>query len=154
MGKKRIIQQTSADLVKEIEQVEQNIQKGDPAETIQPTQKRAREGRLYIYSSYNNTIMTLTDEKGGVISTSSAGGIGFKGSKKSTPFAASKVADVIVGNAKNKGIERISIFVRGVGPGRESALRSMGAKGFEIVKIQDITPVPHNGPRPPKVRRV
>lgn len=153
MGKKRIIQQTSAELVKAIEHVEQNIQKD--GETLpQPSLKRVKEGRLHIYSSYNNTIMTLTDEKGGVVASSSAGAIGFKGSKKSTPFAASKVADVIAGSAKNKGIERIQVFVKGVGPGRESALRSVGAKGFEILKIQDVTPIPHNGPRRPKVRRV
>ncbi len=154
MGKKRITRQTSAELVQEIERVEQNIQK-DETGTPQPVaQKKSKEGRLHIYSSYNNTIMTLTDDRGEVFSTASAGSIGFKGSKKSTPFAASKVADVIAGNAKSKGIERISVFVRGVGPGRESALRSMGSKGFEIIKIQDITPVPHNGPRSPKVRRV
>lgn len=153
MGKKRIIQQTSAELVKAIERVEQTIQKDEEA-IAQPAVRRGREGRLHIYSSYNNTIMTLTDEKGGVVASSSAGAIGFKGSKKSTPFAASKVADVIAQGAKNKGIERIQVFVRGVGPGRESALRSVGGKGFEIVKIQDITPIPHNGPRRPKVRRV
>lgn len=114
----------------------------------------SKEGKVYIASSYNNTLMTLTDERGNVLSSFSAGQMGFKGTKKSTPFAASKVADAIALNAQNRGIERVRVLVKGVGSGRDSALRSIGSKGLEIVSITDSTPIPHNGPRPPKVRRV
>ena len=109
---------------------------------------------MYVYSSYNNTIISLTDNKGNVLVSLSAGRIGFKGTKKSTPFAASKVADAISQLAETKGIGKVEIFIKGVGAGRDSALRSLGTKTFEIMGIRDITPIPHNGPRPPKVRRV
>ncbi len=117
-------------------------------------QKRVAEGRVYVYSSYNNTLMSLCDAKGNVLAQVSAGAIGFKGTKKSTPFAASKVADAVSQIARNKGMEKVEILIRGIGSGRDSALRSLGSKGFEISTIRDVTPVPHNGPRPRKVRRV
>ena len=98
--------------------------------------------------------MSLTDPAGNVLSNVSAGAIGFKGARKSTPFAASKVAETLSTHAKNKGIERVEIFIKGIGSGRESALRSFATKGMEILSIRDVTPVPHNGPRPRKVRRV
>ena len=119
-----------------------------------PAEKGSREGRVYVYSSYNNTIISLTDPKGNVLASLSAGRIGFKGTRKSTPFAASKVADAISQLAETKGISKVEIFIKGVGAGRDSALRSLGTKTFEITGIRDITPIPHNGPRPPKVRRV
>jgi len=112
------------------------------------------EGRVNIYSSYNNTILSLSDTKGNVVCNVSAGAVGFKGTKKSTPYAASKVAEALADVAKARGVERIAIILRGIGPGRESALRSLGTKGFEIQSIKDRTPVPHNGPRKRKVRRV
>ena len=112
------------------------------------------EGRVSIYSSYNNTIASLADAQGNVVFTTSAGAVGFKGTKKSTPYAASKVAEALADVAKERGVERIAITLRGIGPGRESALRSLGTKGFEIQSIKDRTPVPHNGPRLRKVRRV
>ena len=99
-------------------------------------------------------MITLTDPQGNVLGWTSAGAIGFKGTKKATPFAASKVAENISQTAKKNGIERIEILVRGIGSGRESAIRSLAARGFDIISIKDITPVPHNGCRPPKVRRV
>jgi len=98
--------------------------------------------------------MTLTDRTGRVLAQVSAGAIGFKGTKKSTPFAASKVADALTQIAKNKGVEELEVFLKGVGAGRDSALRALGAKGFAILSIEDTTPVPHNGPRAAKVRRV
>ena len=113
-----------------------------------------QDGRVSIYSSYNNTIISLADTQGNVVFTTSAGAVGFKGTKKSTPYAASKVAETLADVAKARGVERIAITLRGIGPGRESALRSLGTKGFEIQSIQDRTPVPHNGPRRKKVRRV
>jgi len=116
--------------------------------------KRVLEGRVYIFSSYNNILMSLCDTSGNVLAQISAGAIGFKGTKKSTPFAASKVADALAQAARNRGMEKVEIFIKGVGSGRDSALRQLGSKGFEVSSIQDITPVPHNGPRPRKVRRV
>ncbi|MDD3399806.1 MAG: 30S ribosomal protein S11 [Candidatus Paceibacterota bacterium] len=115
---------------------------------------KTKEGRIYVTSTYNNTIITLTDPKGNVLTWASAGGIGFKGSKKSTPFAASKVAETVSQVMEKLGIEKIDIFVKGIGGGRESAIRSFGAKGFQILSITDMTPIPHDGPRASKVRRV
>lgn len=109
---------------------------------------------MNIYSSYNNTMLSLADLQGNVVLVTSAGAVGFKGTKKSTPFAASKVAEALAEAAKARGVERISITLRGIGPGRESALRSLGTRGFEIQSIRDLTPVPHNGPRLRKARRV
>ena len=150
MGKKRIISKTEEELLKEREKIEGKTQK----EIKVAVPKKIKEGRIYISSSYNNTILTLTDLRENVLYWATAGSIGFKGSKKATPFAASKVAETIVQAAKKLGIEKVTVFIKGVGSGRESALRSLAARGLEIVAIKDITPIPHNGCRPPKVRRV
>lgn len=112
------------------------------------------EGRVYINSTYNNTIITLTDMKGDVLTWVSAGNTGFKGTRKSTPFAASKVAEALADRAKKIGIMKIWIIIKGIGSGRESALRSLAGRGLEIMSIKDATPIPHNGCRPRKVRRV
>ncbi len=112
------------------------------------------EGRVYINSTYNNTIITLTDMKGDVLTWVSAGNTGFKGTRKSTPFAASKVAEALAERAKKIGIIKIWIIIKGIGSGRESALRSLAGRGLEIMSIKDATPIPHNGCRPRKVRRV
>jgi len=149
MGKKHVVTQNQEELIKEGEKIEAKVQK-----EAKETSLRLKEGRIYIFSSYNNTIITLSDPKGDVLHWKSAGQLGFKGSKKSTPFAASKVAEAVVQVAKKMSIEKISVFVRGIGSGRESALRSVAAHGLEIISIKDVTPVPHNGCRPPKVRRV
>ena len=149
MGKKRIIQQTEEELLKEREKVDTAVKK-----EVKTSSQKVREGKVYISSSYNNTIITLTDLKGDVLAWKSAGNIGFKGNKKSTPFAASKVAEAISQIIKKIGIEKISILVKGIGSGRESAIRSLIARDFEIVSVTDITPVPHNGCKSPKVRRV
>lgn len=150
MGKKRIITKTGEELLKEREKIEGRTQK----EIRVAAPQKVKEGRIYISSSYNNTIITLTDLRGNVLYWATAGNIGFKGTKKATPFAASKVAETIVQAAKKLGVEKVTVLVRGVGSGRESALRSLAARGLEIVGIKDITPIPHNGCRPPKVRRV
>lgn len=147
MGKKRVIQKTETETVKQVQVVEEK------AVTTAPSQQ-IKEGRIYIYSSYNNTLMSLTDSHGNALKIVSAGSIGFKGTKKATPFAASKVADAIGEFAKSRGLEKIEVLVKGIGSGRDSALRSLATKGFEIISVKDITPIPHNGPRPPKVRRV
>jgi len=121
---------------------------------IKETSHRVREGCIYIFSSYNNTIITLTDLMGNVLHWASSGQIGFKGTKKATPFAASKVAETLALAAKKIGIEKAAVFIKGIGSGRESALRSIAARGIDIVSIKDITPIPHNGCRPKKARRV
>jgi len=149
MGKKRIIQQSEEELLKEREKVESATKK-----EVKESVKRIREGRVYIFSSYNNTIITLTDLKGSVLGWVSSGSIGFKGTKKATPFAASKVAEAVAQIAQKMGIEKIEVLVKGIGSGRESAIRSLVARGLHIVSIKDITPTPHNGCRPPKARRV
>lgn len=146
MGKKRVAKKSQEPI--------KDTEKQETAPVVQVSGAANKTGRMYVVSSYNNTIMSLTDSNGNVIANSSAGAIGFKGTKKSTPFAASKVADAISVVAKNKGIGRIEVFMKGIGTGRDAALRALGAKEFEIISIKDVTPVPHNGPKAPKVRRV
>jgi len=108
----------------------------------------------HIHASFNNTIVTLTDRQGNALSWATAGGSGFRGSRKSTPFAAQVAADRAGATAKEFGLKNIEVFVKGPGPGRESAIRALNAAGFKITNITDVTPIPHNGCRPPKKRRV
>ena len=150
MGKKRIIKIAEEELIKERDKIEAKIQKEIKVETPQ----KVKEGKIYIFSSYNNTILTLTDAQGRVLYWTSAGRIGFKGTKKGTPFAASKVAETMAQAVKKLDIEKIQILVKGIGSGRESAIRSLAARDLNIISIKDITPTPHNGCRPRKVRRV
>ena len=117
-------------------------------------QKNVPQGVAHIKSSFNNTIITISDPQGNVISWSSAGNVGFKGSRKSTPFAAQTAAETAGRNAMEHGMRRVEVHVRGPGSGRETALRSLQAVGLEISGIKDVTPLPHNGCRPPKRRRV
>jgi len=116
--------------------------------------KNITEGVAHIQSTFNNTIVTITDMTGNVISWSSAGLQGFKGSRKSTPFAAQMAAEDAVRKAKDQGMRRVQVYIKGPGAGRESALRSLQLAGLTITMIRDVTPVPHNGCRPPKRRRV
>ena len=150
MGKKRVIKKTPEELLKERERIEEKLKK----EVKVKVSKKVKEGRVYIKSTYNNTLVTLTDSLGNVLASSSAGKIGFKGTKKATPFAASQVATKICESAKKIGVEKVKVFVKGIGSGRDPALRSLAAHGLDIISIKDITPIPHNGCRPPKVRRV
>jgi len=150
MGKKRIVTKTEKELLEEREKVEARVKKEIKAKVPQ----KIKEGKVYISSSYNNTIITLTDLQGNVLTWTSAGNIGFRGTKKATPFAASKVAEALSQAAKKLGIEKIQVLVKGIGSGRESAIRSIATRGLEITSIKDVTPIPHNGCRPPKVRRV
>ena len=152
MGKKKVIKQTEEELLGEGRKISSTPKKEETKTEV--SAGKIRDGKVYISSSYNNTIITLTDSQGNVLAWASAGSIGFKGTKKATPFAASKVAEVISQTIQKLGIQKLSILVKGIGGGRESAIRSFAAKGFEIVSITDVTPVPHDGPRPPKVRRV
>ena len=111
-------------------------------------------GVAHIKATFNNTLVTLTDKKGNVISWSSAGSIGYKGSRKSTPFAAQLAAEAAAKQAMDLGLRKVEIWVKGPGSGREAAIRSLAAAGLEIEAIKDVTPIPHNGCRPPKRRRV
>lgn len=111
-------------------------------------------GKAHIQATFNNTIITITDPAGGVISWMSAGSSGFKGSRKSTPFAAQKAAEAAAKKAMDMGMKKVDVYIKGPGSGREAAIRSLQGAGLEIESISDITPIPHNGCRPPKRRRV
>lgn len=150
MGKKRIVTQTQEELLKEGEKIERVVEKEHKIQA----RRVVKSGRVYVSSSYNNTIMTLTTLQGDTLAWVSAGSVGFKGTKKATPFAASKVAEALTQIARKFGIESVEVFVKGVGSGRDSAIRSLASRGLEITLLKDITPIPHNGCRPPKVRRV
>ncbi len=118
------------------------------------TKKMVSEGVAHIHSTFNNTIITITDPVGNVVAWSSAGSVGFKGSRKGTPFAAQLAAESAAKKAMESGLRTVQVFVKGPGAGRESALRSLQAAGFAVSLIKDVTPIPHNGCRPPKRRRV
>jgi len=118
------------------------------------TEKNVSVGKAYIKASYNNTIVSLADSKGNILSWASAGMAGFKGPKKSTPYAAQIITRIAVEKAREAGLKEVSVFVKGVGTGRESAVRALNANGLNVTYIKDITPVPHNGCRPKKPRRV
>jgi len=154
MGKKHVIKTNQEEAVKEQEKIEKSVGK----EATAPSKSRlagVQSGKIYISSSYNNTIITLTDAKGQVLAWKSAGSVGFKGSKKSTSFAASKVSEAVTNICKKIGVtDKIEVLVSGMGAGRESAVRTLIAQGLNIISIKDITPVPHNGCRPKKTRRV
>lgn len=116
--------------------------------------KNIYEGNVYIQATFNNTIVTITDLKGNAVSWSSAGSLGFKGAKKSTPYAAQTTAETAANRALDFGLKEVNVFVKGPGVGRESAIRSLGGLGLRVKSIRDITPIPHNGCRPKKSRRV
>lgn len=122
--------------------------------TAKKTKRTLSSAQVHIFASFNNTIITVTDMQGNTVSWTSAGSIGFKGSRKSTPFAARLAAEEAMKNSSTMGIQEIDIFIKGPGPGREAALRAIQAQGMKVTSISDITPVPHNGCRPPKKRRV
>ena len=116
--------------------------------------KNVEAGAAHIRSTFNNTIVTITDTKGNAISWATAGGMGFKGSRKSTPYAAQTAAETAAKAAVDQGMKTVEVYVRGPGSGRESAIRALQTAGLEITLIRDVTPIPHNGCRPPKRRRV
>jgi len=125
-----------------------------PARTRRRERKNVPAGRAYIQSSFNNTLVTITDPQGNALCWSSSGAAGFKGSRKSTPYAAGLAADSAARKAMEQGMRQVDVFVRGPGSGREAAIRSLQAAGLAISSIVDHTPIPHNGCRPPKKRRV
>ena len=116
--------------------------------------KNIERGAAHIHSTFNNTIVTITDEVGNAISWASAGELGFKGSRKSTPFAAQMAAETASKAAMEHGLKKVDVFGKGPGAGREAAIRALQAAGIEVLSIKDVTPIPHNGCRPPKRRRV
>lgn len=119
-----------------------------------PKKRTLERAVLHVEATYNNTRITLTDERGNVAASASSGGLGFQGAKKGTPFAAAKVGEQMAQKAQQMGVKEVSIIVKGVGSGRESSIRGFVNKGFGVLSIRDATPVPHNGPRPPRPRRV
>jgi small subunit ribosomal protein S11 len=122
--------------------------------TKKKVRKNVSEGVAHIYASFNNTIITITDRQGNTLSWATSGGSGFRGSRKSTPFAAQVAAEKAGSAAQEHGVRNLEVLVKGPGPGRESAVRALNNVGFKITNISDITPIPHNGCRPPKKRRV
>ena len=116
--------------------------------------KNIEKGTVHIRATFNNTIVTITDVRGNALSWASAGGLGFRGSRKSTPFAAQSAAETAAKAAMEHGLKTVEVFVKGPGSGREAAIRALQAAGLEVTMIKDVTPVPHNGCRPPKRRRV
>ena len=146
MGKKRVIKK--------------GADGGNSEGTAKPKSGDARSahrmtrGIAHVEATYNNTLISISDERGNVMAQSSAGAIGFSGTKKATPFAAARVAEAVVEKVRRSGLQEVLVRVKGVGSGRDSAIRSLANQGLAIVSIKDITPLPHNGPRPKKVRRV
>jgi small subunit ribosomal protein S11 len=127
------------------------------AAPVKPTGKKAKHvqaGKVYVNATYNNTVVTVTDMRGNVIAWASAGSLGFGGPRKATPFASSKVIAALTEKLQGNGPQDIEVIVKGIGSGRDSAIRSLINNGFNVLSIKDATPIPHNGPRPPKVRRV
>lgn len=116
--------------------------------------KNIQKGAVHIKATFNNTIVTITDRSGNAIAWASAGGLGFRGSKKSTPFAAQSAAETAAKSAMEHGLQSVEVYVKGPGSGREAAIRALQAAGLEVCMIKDVTPIPHNGCRPPKRRRV
>ena len=144
MGKKRIVKKAGG-----------SVDQGLKARSLSRLpRKKISHGVLNVQSTYNNTIVTLTDSEGKVLMWSTSGSLGFSGAKKGTPFAAAKIGELLAEKAQMMGLKSIDAVVRGVGSGRESAIRAFIAKGIEIHSIKDKTPVPHNGPRPKKPRRI
>lgn len=143
MGKKRIMKKSGGSDVAGTSRALNRIPK-----------RKLASGQLNILATFNNTLLTLTDPKGNAVMAASSGALGFKGSRKSTPFAAAKVGEIIGEKAQQMGMKEAEVVVRGVGAGRESALRAFAGKGIGITRIIDRTPVPFNGPRPKKARRV
>ena len=130
------------------------VKKGKATRVRRKERKNIERGQAHISSTFNNTMVTLTDLQGNVLSWASAGQLGFRGSRKSTPFAAQQAAEEAAKKAMEHGLKSVEVFVKGPGSGREAAIRSLQATGLEVNMIKDVTPVPHNGCRPPKRRRV
>ncbi len=141
MGKKRIVKKGGDDSAK-------------GGSSRASSRRKLDSGKLYVEATYNNTKVSITDDRGNIVAWSSSGSLGFAGAKKGTPFAAAKVGELLADKGAAMGLKEVAVVVSGVGSGRESAIRAFASKGIHITSIKDTTPVPHNGPRPPKPRRV
>ncbi|MDO8602021.1 MAG: 30S ribosomal protein S11 [bacterium] len=150
MGKKKVGKEDQGALLKEAGKVETAVA---AAAGVNVT-KRANRGNVYVKASYNNTIISVTDEKGNLLFWNTAGSLGFTGPKKATPFAASKIVAALTEKMKKTGMGDITIYLNGIGGGRDSTVRSFVNQGFNILAIKDVTPMPHNGPKPKKIRRI
>lgn len=149
--KKTKKEETPAETTAVVESEPKNIA---PSETVATAARKVVRGQAHVKASYNNTVLAITDTNGNVLAWSSSGSLGFKGAKKATPYAATKIAETVIEKIKKSGISEVSVFVKGVGGGREAAVRALANKGLNIISIKDVTPLPHNGCKPPKVRRI
>lgn len=150
MGKKKIGTQTTEDALTSATTVETAV----VAAAAKTVGKKLDQGRVYVKASYNNTIISVTDDHGNLVAWSTAGSLGFKGPKKATPFAASKIVAALTEKLRKAGLANITIYLNGIGGGRDSSIRSFINQGFNVLGIHDVTPIPHNGPKPKKVRRI
>lgn len=144
MGKKRIVKKSGGEVNQEMRS----------KSLSRASKKKVDSGILFVQSTYNNTLVSLSDKSGNILASSSSGSLGFSGAKKGTPFAAAKVGELLGDKASLIGIKEVDVVIKGVGSGRESSVRSFVSKGIGVSSIKDVTPVPHNGPKPPKPRRV
>lgn len=151
MGKKKI-KTIESDLREESKIEEKRV--AQLARKRKRVRKYVPTGHAYVFATYNNTIISLTDPNGNVVAQSSAGRLGFKGAKKATPYAAGKVVQAAVEKSQLYGLEKVDVFLKGIGAGREAAVRALASHGLVVQSIRDVTPIPHNGCRPRKVRRV
>ncbi len=149
MGKKQVKTETPEEAQKASQTVENAVAKASAGSS-----KKIQKGRVYIKATYNNTIVSVTDDRGNLVAWSTAGSLGFTGPKKATPFAASKIVSAVSEKLKKSGPTDISVFVNGFGGGRDSAIRSFINQGFNVMSITDVTPIAHNGVRAPKPRRI
>ncbi len=150
MGKKKIGTQTTEEAMTQATAIDSAV----TASSVKNVAKKIEQGRVYVKASYNNTIISVTDEKGNLVCWSTAGSLGFKGPKKATPFAASKIVAALSEKLRKAGLSNVTIFLNGIGGGRDSSIRSFVNQGFTVLGIHDVTPVPHNGPKAKKVRRI
>ena len=148
MGKKRIIEKEGAS--SETSSSEKDQGQVSAGRRVGMVEK----GRVYIQASYNNTLISLTDDNGNLLAQASAGSLGFKGPRKATPYAANRIVETLGEKMKKVGLRDVTVFVKGIGSGREAAVRALVGQGLNITSIKDITPIPHNGPKSPKPRRV
>jgi small subunit ribosomal protein S11 len=150
MGKKKIGTQTGEEAITQAAAIDGAV----AAASAKNVSKKFEKGNVYVKASYNNTIISVTDEKGNLVAWGTAGSLGFKGPKKATPFAASKIVAALTEKLRKAGLQKVTIYLNGIGGGRDSSVRSFVNQGFEVLGIHDVTPIPHNGPKPKKVRRI
>lgn len=150
MGKKKVAKQDEKELLQESEAIESAVAKSG----AKSASKKTMRGNVYVKSSYNNTMVTITDEKGNTLAWSSAGALGFKGPKKATAYAASKIIEALAEKLRKSGLNEVTCYLQGIGGGRDSAVRSLANQGYTLLGIHDVTGIPHNGPKARKPRRV